>query len=886
VPSSQLPIDFMFCALWMGITFPMIGFGWTAWSPELFAAYGRTLFAVWFTVFATQGSGYIAAFGAPISAPDVAFLLAIAMVLPQILFGGLFINIDQIPSWLHWIRDVCPLRYGFEAVMNAQWQEFGELKCTGDFCPYSEFSAFKAANGSMYTSQPAGVLNGTAIICRSEKFLQKVCVAQGKLPAAVCPQLPLCAVTKKGTGLDVLNTFSFKESNTYLFSCLAVLCVLLRLAAYKCLRKHAKPSIFEGAMPDSGTETLPTADTENIVDTTKDANPAARRDRDPISLLWHNVCFEPRPGLKVMEKMCGKAEPGKLLTILGPSGCGKTSLLNALASRNRESTGTVLYNGEAWTDELAGQCAYMNQEDLFLEQITVREHLIVTSQLKMDASTTEAQRLARIDAVIAELGLDRCQGTLIGKIGSGISGGERKRLSLASELLSDPALLFVDEPSSGLDSAMAESVIELLKNLATGSETSGPRTIVATIHQPSTDVFEMFDDLMIISNGRVAYAGEAGEASIDYFDKLGWPCPADQNPPDHFMRLVSNHLGADIAARKESAERVSKILDAYTLPDPPSGAALDGAAAKRKPNTYDRSTLEQIRVLYSRENLIRVRSRFLFQAMIGRTIILSGLVGVVWMQLENSQVSVQSYMGVLQFISLNTFFATGGGLVNTLPLLMPAVIREHHNGMYRISAWYAARVLSDTPWDIIFPTFYATATYFLVGFSSTPLGDRALLDVLAQLGYMCALITFCAQIGAAWAYTAASLCKTKDSAFALFSGVGFPWIYYSGLFIKSSDVPWYYGWLSNTSPFKPLYNNLVINTFRDYGEINCPSTGACAFPSGDRVLEYFIIDKDDFASNWVGIVVFFLICRVLAWLGYMRAAKRKAIIVEDEIVGA
>lgn len=146
----------------------------------------------------------------------------------------------------------------------------------------------------------------------------------------------------------------------------------------------------------------------------------------------------------------------------------------------------------------------------------------------------------QVDKILDELGLTKCANTRIGHSGAGISGGERKRLSFATEMLIDPSVLIVDEPTSGLDSAMAESVVEKLKTLATGSG-SKKRTVVMTIHQPSAELFKLIDKLLIIVDGKVGYFGPA-KAAVGYFsDTLGdlGTCPENSNPPDFFMRLVS-----------------------------------------------------------------------------------------------------------------------------------------------------------------------------------------------------------------------------------------------------------------------------------------------------------------------------------------------------------
>lgn len=143
--------------------------------------------------------------------------------------------------------------------------------------------------------------------------------------------------------------------------------------------------------------------------------------------------------------------------------------------------------------------------------------------------------MARVNLLIADLKLHKCAGTKIGgPLVKGVSGGERKRTSIGVELITDPSLIFLDEPTTGLDSFTATSVMEILRNLAIDEN----RTVISTIHQPNSDIYEMFDRLMLLARGKVIYFNEASKA-VDYFAKIGYPCPELSNPADYFMSMMS-----------------------------------------------------------------------------------------------------------------------------------------------------------------------------------------------------------------------------------------------------------------------------------------------------------------------------------------------------------
>jgi ABC-type multidrug transport system ATPase subunit len=164
--------------------------------------------------------------------------------------------------------------------------------------------------------------------------------------------------------------------------------------------------------------------------------------------------------------------------------------------------------------------------------MTVRECLTFAAKLKLKGS--EDSKINRVQEIITELKLTKCQNTKIGgPLVKGVSGGERKRTSIGVELITDPNLIFLDEPTTGLDSFTATSVIESLRQLSKSG-----RTVISTIHQPNSDIFETFDQLMLMAAGKIIYYNKASLA-VDYFSSIGKPCPDMTNPADYFMSIMS-----------------------------------------------------------------------------------------------------------------------------------------------------------------------------------------------------------------------------------------------------------------------------------------------------------------------------------------------------------
>jgi len=176
--------------------------------------------------------------------------------------------------------------------------------------------------------------------------------------------------------------------------------------------------------------------------------------------------------------------------------------------------------------------AYVQQDDILFQTMTVRECLEFAAKLKLKGTYND--KIQRVEEIIKELRLNKCQNTKIGgPLIKGVSGGERKRTSIGVELITDPNLIFLDEPTTGLDSFTATSVMETLRDLAQAG-----RTVISTIHQPNSDIFEMFDRLMLLAQGKIIYFNEA-RLAVDYFASINFRCPELSNPADYFMSIMS-----------------------------------------------------------------------------------------------------------------------------------------------------------------------------------------------------------------------------------------------------------------------------------------------------------------------------------------------------------
>ena len=175
------------------------------------------------------------------------------------------------------------------------------------------------------------------------------------------------------------------------------------------------------------------------------------------------------------------------------------------------------------------QIGYVKQEDIFFQHLTVRDQLLYTALLRLPEAIPKADKINEVERIIDVLRLNKCANTPIMLI----SGGEKKRTNIGTELLTDPNIILLDEPTSGLDSTSAVALLKILSELSKLHK----KTIITSIHQPSSSAFANFDKLLLLADGNVVYSGTP-MGSLEYFDGKGHPCPTGYNGADHIMDLL------------------------------------------------------------------------------------------------------------------------------------------------------------------------------------------------------------------------------------------------------------------------------------------------------------------------------------------------------------
>lgn len=239
---------------------------------------------------------------------------------------------------------------------------------------------------------------------------------------------------------------------------------------------------------------------------------------------------------------------GEVSAILGPSGAGKSTLLQLLAHRKLnagpgahfEMTGDLLFNGMPATEDVRNSIAFVEQEDDYhLSALTVRETLRYAAILRLPPKMSKKRKIARAEEVLLMMGLKDCADIYVGgELLKGISGGEKRRLSLAVQMISDPSILVVDEPTSGLDSFIANNVMQCLKEIARSG-----RTVIVSIHQPRSDIFHSLDNMLILAKGGHAVFSGKREQAMHIMETQGYPLPSLWFNPAEYAYSIFSYLG-------------------------------------------------------------------------------------------------------------------------------------------------------------------------------------------------------------------------------------------------------------------------------------------------------------------------------------------------------
>ena len=593
----------------------------------------------------------------------------------------------------------------------------------------------------------------------------------------------------------------------------------------------------EAPEPDSS---LPASSTENPPDNANDVGNELTEDRGGYELRWtrltktvqireastgllrsssiSNKSSAPEEGAQdktILDQVSGAASPGQVLALMGPSGSGKTTLLNVLSGRAVFESGIMSINGDAVTKSsmkrFMSKIAYVKQSDVFFNYLTIRDQLTYTALLRLPSSWERSRKHGAVNEIIQLLRLQDVADSPI----MFVSGGEKKRVNIGTELLTDPSVVLLDEPTSGLDSTSAVALLRLLQRLAR----SQGKTVITSIHQPSSAVFRSFDKLLMLAEGHCVYFGTP-RGSLGYLRDKDFACPDGYNAADHWMDLlVRDRMIKDGEDELGSTERSSPAPTAVNHqgeeePKTPRSLLIrewdDEGLAKEieqesvSSNTkqeddltvvkkYNTSWLAQYVVLTHR-CFKNSRSAIFTPINVIKSALLGVVAGLLWFQTENTERTVEDrisyYFFTMTFWVLDSMYEA----LMVFPFELEVILKERASASYHLSAYFMAKTTSEAPTILSLPFIYMCISFWMSGINNrfgVFVGSTActLMSVLAgeSLG-LC--------IGAT--------IDDMQKAMATATVVSFSLMLLGGFFVD--NIPSFINWARYLSPFKYAFD--------------------------------------------------------------------------------
>ncbi|EGF82438.1 hypothetical protein BATDEDRAFT_86245 [Batrachochytrium dendrobatidis JAM81] len=609
------------------------------------------------------------------------------------------------------------------------------------------------------------------------------------------------------------------------------------------------------------------------------------------SFSWWNLFTGQSAAFRALSNVSFNAAPGQVIAIMGASGSGKTTLLHMLAGRiqNAKVDGSVTFDGQPPQSFYSnGSVGYVQQYDYLMPYLTVRETLRYCAELRLSKTIAHHEKLNLVEEVILELGLKECADTIIGNDWrKGISGGEKRRVSVGCELLLNPSVLFMDEPTTGLDSFTSLNLMETLVSLSRRG-----RTVLISIHQPRSDIFKLFDSVILLAKGMPIYAGKNGPKLIQHFADLGHFIPENTNPADSLIDICSintrseqeeirtlkvvEHLTSTWAelvksdkhldyAYKPRVEMVdpfdnstASILTESTPNEMLQTTTADSLSMpKRLPISSSRhsgaSTLSQCAILTRRAWNNLLRDNLSLWGSLIETIAVGLIFGAIFYQLQDTLSGVFSRRGALYIASSIQTYLMLIFVIYKLTTDIKVMDRERADHMYGVVPYVFGQFMSQLPFNIIFPLIYSVILYFMMGLRTDNLAFHFINFAAANLLGHWVII----------GYSQFCVSLARDFATASLIGSAMYTFYSSssGFFVQLETIPIYIKWISKISFLTYQYRLMISNEFSD-NTFACADAGAPC--SGNSILRSMAIDVHDYQTPLISLLLIFVIFMVVS----------------------
>ncbi|XP_050207319.1 ABC transporter G family member 10-like [Mercurialis annua] len=545
----------------------------------------------------------------------------------------------------------------------------------------------------------------------------------------------------------------------------------------------------------------------------------------------------------ILRNVSCEAKPGEVMAIAGPSGAGKTTLLEILAGIIPPSrvSGHVLVNEQPMNAKCFRRLSgYVSQDEALFPLLTVEETLLYSARLRLRGGFGVARY--RVKEVMRELGLEHVGDVRIGNESNrGISGGEKRRVSIGVDLVHDPAVLLIDEPTSGLDSASALHVVLLLKTMAIKQD----KTILLTIHQPGSRILELFDQILLLSNGTVLHQGSLHllEQQLRFY---GHSIPRHVNVLEYAIE-VTESLVMDTEESEQGESEAGQDYEHIRS----TNSNIKYSIVKESKMFYPNGRLEEVLVLVQRFFTIICRTNQLFTARILQAVVGGLVLGTIFMNANNEpkKHKLQTQIGFFAFSLTFLLSSTTEGL----PIFLQersTLMRETSKGAYRVSSYVISNTLVFLPFLFVVAVLYSTPVYWLVGLRREMDGFMYFLLVVWLVVLMSNSFVACF----------AALVPNFIMGTSLIAGIMGSFFLFSGYFITKDDIPKYWIFMHHLSLFKYPFECFMINEYgKGKGKSKCLEImeGNC-YLHGEEFLMQQGLEESKKWSN-IGVMLCFIL---------------------------
>ena len=571
---------------------------------------------------------------------------------------------------------------------------------------------------------------------------------------------------------------------------------------------------------------------------------------------------EVSPTTYILKNITCEARPGEITAIAGPSGAGKTMLLEILAGMIPLSrvTGHVLVNDQPMNAKNFRRVSgYVTQDEALFPLLTVEETLMYSARLRMHGEHGKA--MSRVKELLKELGLEHVAGIRIGSESSrGISGGEKRRVSIGVDLVHDPDVLLLDEPTSGLDSASALHVALLLKTMAAKQG----KTILLTIHQPGFRILQLFDQILLLSNGVLLHRGSLHslEQRLGY---AGHTIPRHVNVLEFAIEVTEALFPSLEESEIDDSELEEPCEFLRTTPIPANNLEENKVF-------YANTPFKEILILSQRFSRNIFRTKQLFAARIIQALLAGFVLGTIFMKSTNdhdpTRVIFQTRIGFFAFSLTFLLSSTTEGL----PIYLQErriLMRETSRGAYRVSSYVISNTLVFLPFLLVVAVLFTTPVYWLVGL-------RREIDGFL---YFSLVVWIVVLMSNSFVACFSALVSNFITGTTLVAGLMGSFFLFSGYFITKEDIPKYWIFMHYLSLFKYPFECFIINEYGgEKGSHRCLASfgGQCVL-YGDQFLVQKGLKEFQKWSNLSVMLTFIIGYRLLCFLIlWFRAYRTKS----------